>query len=91
VSAIGVDLGTTFSVVAFNQKKSVRIISDNYGNVLFPSVVSYINPTGRIVPSLGLSFLMMVLDLVVGYEAVRKLESNPQNTIFNSKRFIGRR
>lgn len=34
---------------------------------------------------------MMVLDLVVGYEAVRKLESNPQNTIFNSKRFIGRR
>lgn len=48
MSAIGVDLGTTFSVVAFNQKKSVRIISDNYGNVLFPSVVSYVSPTGRI-------------------------------------------
>jgi len=41
VSTIGVDLGTTFSVVGVNEHGKVSIIPDKQGRFLFPSVVSY--------------------------------------------------
>jgi molecular chaperone DnaK (HSP70) len=40
-SAIGVDLGTTFSVVGINKNGKVIIIEDKFGHKIFPSVVSY--------------------------------------------------
>ena len=45
--AIGVDLGTTFSVVGVSIGGRVKIIEDDHHNVIFPSVVSYM-PNGGI-------------------------------------------
>jgi hypothetical protein len=45
--AIGVDLGTTFSVVGININKKVTMIEDDAG-VLFPSVVSYLDTGGKL-------------------------------------------
>ena len=44
--AVGIDLGTTFSVVGFNQNGKVTIISDEFGRNIFPSVVSYLEDGG---------------------------------------------
>ncbi len=41
IAAIGVDLGTTFSVVGINKNGKVIIIEDKFGHKIFPSVVSY--------------------------------------------------
>jgi molecular chaperone DnaK (HSP70) len=45
-AAVGIDLGTTFSVVGFNQNGKVTIVSDEYGRNIFPSVVSYLEDGG---------------------------------------------
>ena len=76
VTTVGIDLGTTFSVVGFSQgnSKGVTIISDNLGRNLFPSVVTY-SDNGII---------------YTGYDAISYLQTQPENTIFNSKRFIGK-
>eukprot|EP00602_Paraphysomonas_sp_CaronLab_P007298 CAMPEP_0185035284 /NCGR_PEP_ID=MMETSP1103-20130426/26384_1 /TAXON_ID=36769 /ORGANISM="Paraphysomonas bandaiensis, Strain Caron Lab Isolate" /LENGTH=428 /DNA_ID=CAMNT_0027572295 /DNA_START=45 /DNA_END=1328 /DNA_ORIENTATION=+ len=74
VSTIGVDLGTTYSVVGVRFGGHVKIIEDESHRVLFPSVVSYLDSG----------------DVIVGYEALARLKSHPEATIFNSKRFIGR-
>lgn len=44
--AIGVDLGTTFSVVGVRMGGKVKIIEDQDGRVIFPSVVSYLENGG---------------------------------------------
>ena len=41
-AAIGVDLGTTFSVVGVKTGQNVNIIEDKSGRVLFPSVVAFL-------------------------------------------------
>lgn len=41
VSTVGVDLGTTFSVIGVSINGKVNIIPDQQGRVIFPSVVSY--------------------------------------------------
>jgi len=74
VSTVGIDLGTTFSVVGLSQHGKVVIVEDKLGHKIFPSIVSYLDNG----------------EIVVGYEALRQLSSNPHNTIFNAKRFIGR-
>jgi len=74
VTTIGVDLGTTFSVVGVHLDGKVQIVTDKQGRNIFPSVVSYL-PDGEV---------------AVGYEAVGLLSARPADTIFNSKRFIGR-
>lgn len=75
VTTVGIDLGTTFSVVGvnFGGKKGVQIVTDKAGHNIFPSIISY-------VPG----------DILSLYEARAQLETNPENTIFNAKRFIGR-
>jgi hypothetical protein len=73
-AAVGIDLGTTFSVVGINKNGQVIIIEDQAKNRIFPSVVSY-QPNGEI---------------LVAYEAVKQLSQSPQNTIYNAKRFMGR-
>ena len=74
VNTIGVDLGTTFSVVGVNVDNQVHIVTDAQGHRLFPSVVSYL-PDGVV---------------VAAHEAAARLGDHPRDTIYNSKRFIGR-
>lgn len=74
-TTIGVDLGTTFSVVGVVKNGKVTIVEDEQGRNIFPSIISFAN-NGEIY---GL------------YDAMPYLSTNPANTIFNAKRFIGKR
>lgn len=73
---LGIDLGTTFSAVSTYEFKS--------GNVTV-----YTDEHGkRIIPS-----VVAILDnrVLVGYDAVKQMEINSRNTIFDAKRFIGKK
>jgi molecular chaperone DnaK len=73
---IGVDLGTTNSVVAIMEGGEPTVIPSAEGGRLFPSVVA-INPqTG---------------ERLVGQVARRQAVVNPENTVFSIKRFMGRK
>ncbi|MBK9713769.1 MAG: molecular chaperone DnaK [Kouleothrix sp.] len=72
---IGIDLGTTNSVVAVMEGGEPVVISNAEGNRLTPSVVS-MNKTG---------------ERLVGQVAKRQSVTNPENTIFSVKRFMGRK
>jgi len=74
ITTVGIDLGTTFSVVGINKNGNIIIIEDKQGHRIFPSIVSY-RENG---------------DIAVGYDAYSYLSKDPQNTIYNAKRFIGR-
>ena len=41
ITTVGIDLGTTFSVVGINKNGKIIIIEDDVGHKIFPSVVSY--------------------------------------------------
>ncbi|WP_316821445.1 Fe-S protein assembly chaperone HscA [Pedobacter gandavensis] len=72
---VGIDLGTTNSLVAFiNPDKDPMVINDTGKGVLVPSIVHF-NANG---------------DAVVGNEAKEFLISDPANTIFSVKRLLGR-
>jgi Fe-S protein assembly chaperone HscA len=72
---VGIDLGTTNSLVAFiNPEKQPHVINDTGKGVLVPSVVHF-GPTG---------------DVLVGNEAKEYLTTDPQNTVFSVKRLLGR-
>lgn len=75
VTTVGVDLGTSFSVVGLIDNGKVRIVQDKEGRQIFPSIVSF-QDGGK------------VLSL---YDAVPYLASDPSNTIYNAKRFVARR
>jgi molecular chaperone DnaK len=72
---IGIDLGTTNSVVAVMEGKEPKVIVNEEGSRLTPSVVGY-DEKGEV---------------LVGQIAKRQAVTNPENTIFSAKRFIGRR
>lgn len=74
VTTVGIDLGTTFSVVGVNVNGKVLIIEDKIGHRIFPSVVAY-KDNGDVA--------------AVAYDALPYLSLRPENTIFNAKRFIG--
>src|SRR3954449_6560684 len=71
---LGIDLGTTNSVVAVALDGRVRVLADTEGNKLFPSVVSF-HPSG---------------DVLAGYPARERRLLDAQNTIYSIKRLIGR-
>ncbi len=72
---VGIDLGTTNSLVAFiNPDKNPQVINDTGKGVLVPSVVHF-NAQG---------------DAEVGNEAKAYLTTDPANTIFSVKRLLGR-
>jgi len=72
---VGIDLGTTNSLVAFiDPDKNPKVINDIGKGVLVPSIVHF-GPAGEI---------------TVGNEAKNYLLSDPQNTIFSVKRLLGR-
>ncbi|WP_322813826.1 molecular chaperone DnaK [Chloroflexus sp.] len=72
---IGIDLGTTNSVVAVVEGGDVVVIPNAEGSRLTPSVVAITKSGER----------------VVGQVARRQAVTNPENTIFSVKRFIGRK
>ena len=71
---IGIDLGTTNSCVSVIEGGKPSVISNNDGMRTTPSIVAF-TKNG---------------DTLVGQAAKRQAVTNPQNTIFSSKRFIGR-
>ena len=73
---IGIDLGTTNSVVAVMEGGEPVVIPSAEGSRLFPSVVAVNPKTG---------------ERLVGQVAKRQSVINPQNTIFSVKRFMGRK
>jgi molecular chaperone DnaK len=71
---VGIDLGTTNSLVAYVDAGGVpRVIPDAEGRKLLPSIVAY-TPNG----------------VVVGESARRQLARNPARTVYSVKRFMGR-
>jgi molecular chaperone DnaK len=72
---IGIDLGTTNSVVAIMEGREPKVIVNEEGSRITPSVVAW-DDKGEI---------------LVGQIAKRQAVTNPENTIFSAKRFIGRK
>ena len=72
---VGIDLGTTNSVVAVMEGKEVKVIPNKHGSNLTPSVVAFTDRGERL----------------VGQLARRQAIVNPKNTVYSIKRFMGRR
>jgi molecular chaperone DnaK len=72
---IGIDLGTTNSVVAVMEGKEPKVIVNEEGSRLTPSVVAF-DEKGEV---------------LVGQIAKRQAVTNPLNTVYSVKRFMGRR
>jgi len=72
---IGIDLGTTNSVVSVMEGSEAKVIPNSEGNRTTPSVVAF-SKTG---------------ERLVGQVAKRQAVTNPENTVFSIKRFMGRR
>jgi molecular chaperone DnaK len=72
---IGIDLGTTNSVVAVMESGDPVVIPNQEGSRLTPSVVAFTKDG----------------EILVGQVAKRQAITNPENTVFSIKRFMGRR
>jgi len=72
---IGIDLGTTNSVVAVMEGSSPKVLINSSGSRLTPSVVGFTDKGERL----------------IGQIARHQQVTNPQNTVFSIKRFMGRR
>ncbi len=72
---IGIDLGTTNSVVAIMENGESKVIANSEGGRTTPSVVAFTKTGERL----------------VGQVAKRQAITNPENTIYSIKRFMGRR
>ena len=73
--AVGIDLGTTNSLVAAMRHGHVECLPDTQGRVLLPSVVRY-GPDGQ---------------RQIGHDAAAALADDPEHTIASAKRFMGRK
>jgi molecular chaperone DnaK len=72
---IGIDLGTTNSVVSVMEGGEAKVIPNLEGNRITPSVVAFTDKG----------------EILVGEPAKRQAVTNPRNTIYSIKRFMGRR
>ncbi|MHC4173099.1 MAG: molecular chaperone DnaK [Planctomycetota bacterium] len=72
---IGIDLGTTISVVAVMEGSAPKVLVNSSGSRLTPSVVGFTDKSERL----------------VGQIARHQQVTNPENTVFSIKRFMGRR
>ncbi|XP_063715713.1 stress-70 protein, mitochondrial-like [Symsagittifera roscoffensis] len=74
-NVVGIDLGTTNSCVAVMEGKQAKVLENAEGNRTTPSVVAFTKNDERL----------------VGIPAKRQAVTNPENTLFATKRLIGRR
>jgi molecular chaperone HscA len=72
--AVGIDLGTTHSLVAAMRSGVAECLRDAQGRVLLPSVVRYLEKGGR----------------QIGYDAQSAQSDDAENTVVSVKRFMGR-
>jgi len=72
--AVGIDLGTTHSLVAAMRNGVAECLPDEQGRVILPSAVRYLEGGGR----------------QIGFDALPAQSTDPQNTIVSVKRFMGR-
>ena len=72
--AVGIDLGTTHSLVAAVRSGIAECLPDDAGRVLLPSVVRYMPGDKR----------------QIGFDALAAVATDPENTIASAKRFMGR-
>ncbi|MDH4428141.1 MAG: Fe-S protein assembly chaperone HscA [Acidovorax sp.] len=72
--AVGIDLGTTHSLVGAVRNGVAECLPDDQGRVLLPSVVRYLDNGGRL----------------IGYDAIAAQSQDARNTIASFKRFMGR-
>ena len=72
--AVGIDLGTTHSLIACMRHGIAECLPDAQGRVILPSVVRYVEGGGR----------------QIGFDALTHRGDDPQNTIASVKRFMGR-
>ncbi len=72
--AVGIDLGTTHSLVAAVRHGVAECLPDGEGRVILPSVVRYLEGNGR----------------QIGFDALAQRALDPENTLASVKRFMGR-
>ncbi len=72
--AVGIDLGTTHSLVAAVRSGVAECLPDEAGRVLLPSVVRYMADDKR----------------QIGFDALTSIATDPENTVASAKRFMGR-
>jgi molecular chaperone HscA len=72
--AVGIDLGTTHSLVAAVRNGVAECLPDEAGRVILPSAVRYLEQGGR----------------QIGHDALAEAAIDPRNTILSVKRFMGR-
>ena len=72
---IGIDLGTTNSVVAIMEGRDPKVIENEEGSRITPSVVGFTKDG----------------EVVVGQVARRQAITNPEKTVYSIKRFMGRK
>lgn len=74
MAIVGIDLGTTNSLIGLIEKGRPHLFTGDDGQTLFPSVVSFLEESQP----------------VVGIRAKERKETHPESTIYSAKRFIGR-